>query len=97
MEINMKKSFMAVSMVFLCITVGNAYTEATFREILSDQALVSLDILDISGHRVMNVFKGVLNPGEQDIATDIDLENGVYFYRLSAEGDTAAGKLVISR
>ena len=68
-----------------------------FSFVLPDQGLVSLDIFDISGHRVMNLYEGVLSSGEQNIAGDINLGNGVYFYRLSTEGGSAAGKLVISR
>ena len=68
-----------------------------FSFIIPDQGQVSLDIFDISGHRVMNLFEGVLAPGEHDISTDIDLGSGLYFYRLSAGGGSAAGKLVISR
>ncbi|MCD4701988.1 MAG: T9SS type A sorting domain-containing protein [Candidatus Aegiribacteria sp.] len=69
----------------------------SFSFVLPEQGPVSLDIFDISGHRVIGLFEGVLNTGEHDIATDIDLGNGLYFYRLSAEGGSAAGKLVISR
>ena len=68
-----------------------------FSFVIPDQGSVSLDIFDISGHRVMNLFEGVLIPGEHDIASELNLETGLYFYRLSTEGGSAAGKLVISR
>ena len=68
-----------------------------FSFVIPDHGQVSLDIFDISGHRVMNLFEGVLVPGEHDIAEEIDLGNGLYFYRLSTRGGSAAGKLVISR
>ncbi|RKZ05591.1 hypothetical protein DRQ25_15815, partial [Candidatus Fermentibacteria bacterium] len=69
----------------------------SFSFVIPEQGPVSLDIFDISGHRVMNIFEGVLVPGEHDVSTDIDLGTGLYFYRLSTEGGSAAGKLVISR
>jgi hypothetical protein len=69
----------------------------SFSFVIPDQGQVSLDIFDISGHRVMNLFEGVLVPGEHDIAAEIDLGNGLYFYRLSTGGGSAAGKLIISR
>ncbi len=68
-----------------------------FSFVIPDQGQVSLDIFDISGHRVMSLFEGLLVPGEHDIAAEIDLGTGLYFYRLSTEGGSAAGKLVISR
>ena len=69
----------------------------SFSFVIPEQGPVSLDIFDISGHRVMNVFEGVLVPGEHDIASELNLETGLYFYRLSTDGGSAAGKLVISR
>lgn len=83
----------AVNQVFPNPACGSV----SFSFVIPELGPVSLDIFDISGRRVMNIFEGVLVPGEHDVSTDIDLGTGLYFYRLSTGGGTAAGKLVISR
>jgi len=63
----------------------------------------NLDILDVAGRRVATPHTGELAAGSHDIPWDgtddggRPLANGVYFYRVSAGGESVTKKLVLAR
>jgi hypothetical protein len=70
---------------------------ATFAVETASAGPVLLEAYDLSGRRVAstNVNCG---PGETSVSLDVGaLPAGVYIYRASAAGDTASGKMVVSR
>jgi len=70
---------------------------------LPAQSHYILAIYDVQGNVVKNLANGFLNAGMHNFdwnATDLSgnkVENGVYFYRLTGNGETITKKMVVSR
>ncbi len=64
---------------------------------------VEIEIYDVAGRKVRNIFLGNTGAGARQIAFDgLDdagrpLSSGVYFYRVRAAGETVTRKMVITR
>lgn len=57
---------------------------------------VSINIYDVNGRLIMNVFEGALQPGSYEIDFDgSDLPSGVYYYTLSTGGYRETRKMVL--
>jgi carboxypeptidase T len=70
----------------------------TFAFSVPEDTDVELAIYDITGRKVTTVAAGSFPAGEHSIAADlVTTPPGVYVYRLTAGGETAAKKLVITR
>jgi hypothetical protein len=70
---------------------------------LSTDAMVEIDVFDVTGRRVRTIDLGRVRAGSRQMSFDglgDDgglLPSGVYFYRVSAKGETLTRKLVIAR
>jgi len=70
---------------------------------LPSQARVEIDVFDIAGRRVSTQLLGLKPAGWQKIALQSSdsagrrLASGVYFFRVSANGETLTRKMVIAR
>ncbi|TKJ41085.1 hypothetical protein CEE37_05305 [candidate division LCP-89 bacterium B3_LCP] len=63
---------------------------------LQDASLVKLSVYDISGRLVTTLVNGWRDEGVHEVTFDgSGLSSGIYVYRLSAEGLTASGKMVL--
>jgi hypothetical protein len=70
----------------------------TFRFSVADDSNAELTVYDISGRKVLTVAEGAFPAGEHVIKADLStVPPGVYIYRLTASGETAVKKLVITR
>lgn len=59
---------------------------------------VSFEVTDITGHKVMEVNKGMLPAGKHTLLLDTgNLESGIYFYTLRAGGFAQTRQLVVSK
>jgi len=57
---------------------------------------VSINIYDVNGRLIRNVFEGALQPGSYEIDFDgSDLPSGVYYYTLSSNGYRETRKMVL--
>lgn len=78
-------------------------TQTKIRYEVCDKKMTSLDIYDVKGRFVKNLFKGSPNLGVYTSVWDgknyegIDMPSGVYFYRLSAEGKVVSKKMLLLR
>lgn len=70
----------------------------SIRFVLSEPGRVSLQVYNMRGEQVTSLVDGSLPAGEQSVRFDAaGLTSGVYFYRLVADGHTAAGKMLLIR
>ena len=70
----------------------------TVRFALPSASQVDLQVFDLSGRRVATLFQGRLEAGDHGVPFDAaGLSNGVYFYRLSADGVEAREKMLVVR
>jgi hypothetical protein len=75
--------------------------ETTIELFLPGASVVSIDIFNILGQRVRDLFNGHLTQGPQRIVWDGKLDNhmeapsGIYFYRLAADRFTDVRKMVL--
>jgi hypothetical protein len=59
---------------------------------------VMLKIYDVQGREMVSLLDEIKLPGECTLPFDVStLQPGIYFYRLTADGQTAGGKLVVVR
>lgn len=64
---------------------------------LDESALVAIDVLDISGRQVAEVFSGMMSSGEYlEQLNLVHLKGGVYLLRIQAKGGVVVRKLVIN-
>jgi hypothetical protein len=72
--------------------------QMTFEYELSESAQVQVNLFDHTGRLVANVFTGDQPTGKQFVEFDAgNLANGVYFYTISIDGQTAGDKITILR
>ncbi len=72
----------------------NASTVIEFN--LAERGNVSLDIYNLSGQKIANVFDGVLNAGKHSrVFNAEDFSSGVYFYKLTQDGQSAVKRMVL--
>lgn len=72
--------------------------EGTIRYTLVNAENVSVKIFDMAGRMVANVFEGKQDAGEQAVKFDAsNLENGIYFYQLTAGEVSVTNKIVIKK
>jgi PKD repeat protein len=84
-----------LSLIVIPNPVQNKAT-ASFK--LPESANTNLDIYDLSGRKVVEVFNGALTRGmyNEDLPIS-ELSNGIYFIQLSAGSKTKVSKFVIAR
>lgn len=59
---------------------------------------VSLKIFDITGREIETLVSGRLDKGDHTYTMNaVNLQSGIYLYRLSAGGDVVSGKLVVRK
>lgn len=76
--------------------VPNPVSEATtFSFELRERADVTLAVYDAAGRAVATVAKGCFAAGRHDVGFQNHLPPGVYVYRLSVGGETAARRMVV--
>ena len=64
--------------------------------VLSSRQQVSLEIYDITGRRVMVAADGMMCQGSNNITIDTaSLSTGMYFARLTMEGDSATTRMIV--
>lgn len=72
----------------------NDYT--TIKYTLSEAADVNFELFDQTGRRVMSINRGVEGPGQHTLELDGSrLQNGIYFYTLTAGNFKASKKMVV--
>ncbi|MEE9554240.1 MAG: T9SS type A sorting domain-containing protein, partial [candidate division Zixibacteria bacterium] len=70
----------------------NSSTNITFR--IANQADIRIDILDILGRRINNLFDGYLTAGSHSVVWNPDqLPSGVYFCRLAADNHSITKRI----
>ncbi|MFO7722698.1 MAG: T9SS type A sorting domain-containing protein [Bacteroidales bacterium] len=68
----------------------------TIRYTLSEAAEVNFDLFDQTGKKVMNIKKGVESAGIYTIDVDAsNLQNGIYFYTMTAGNQKVSKKMVV--
>lgn len=68
----------------------------TLRFALPQLSQVSVDVFDISGRKVKNLYSGTLAPGEHTVTWNCpNCASGVYFARLQAGGQVMQQKMVL--
>lgn len=69
---------------------------ATISFTLPNQSLVHLELYDLIGKKCQDLFNGVVPAGEQETILNRDrLPSGIYFVRLSIDGNSFTQKLVL--
>src|SRR5262249_44792704 len=72
--------------------------QTSFEFSLPRQEPAELAISDLGGRRVATLVNGALSAGEHRVHWDSrEVASGVYFYRLTAGGETAVRKLLVAR
>lgn len=74
--------------------------DVTVSYMLSGSSRVELEVLNAVGQRVMSVFSGVQSAGQSVHALELsrtDAPSGLYFVRLTIDGETHAQRLVLNR
>lgn len=72
----------------------NPTTNISFE--VSRKMNVAINIYDLTGKLVQNLFSGVREPGKYEIQFNAEkLSSGMYFYRVEADGFTETNKLVL--
>ncbi|MBD3168047.1 MAG: T9SS type A sorting domain-containing protein [candidate division Zixibacteria bacterium] len=70
----------------------------TIRYYLPEKQDVEINIYNIKGELVENIYRGSIGPGEHSIRwSDENLASGIYFLYLNTKGDRAYSKMVIIR
>lgn len=70
----------------------------TFTWFLSKRSFVSLKILDNTGRVIETLINDNLEPGKQEVLFDVtNLPAGVYFYRITVNGEALKGKVLVCR
>jgi len=88
----------AVVLRLLPAAPNPAGDRATVRFVLSEPAATRVELFDVAGRRVAIAFEGFLPAGAHDLPLDgRGLEPAVYFYRLTAGGSQAEGRVVVVR
>ena len=70
---------------------------------LSRDLPVQLDVLDVRGHRVNELYVGTLSSGSHAVvwngrdARGEAVGSGVYFYRLTAGNEVQTGKMILAK
>jgi len=60
--------------------------ETTITYLISQKSQITIDIFDLQGRHIKNVYNGISNPGEYTIKVNLDgFGSGIYFYVLFAE------------
>jgi hypothetical protein len=74
-------------------------TEAQFSLSLAHEGAARLDVYDVTGRHVANVFDGSVTPGEYSVSwtPGADVAPGAYFYRLQNGSEPVTGKFVVVR
>lgn len=69
---------------------------ATIRFTLGQSEHVALKVFDVLGREIATVVDGVLDAGEHSVVlAAADMQNGVYFYKLTSASFTGTGRLVV--
>ncbi len=72
------------------------HTSATLRFVISKAAFLDIDLIDYSGRKVMDIFKGYTPVGENEISIDAEnLPAGKYFIRFYDNKKSMSKALVI--
>jgi PKD repeat protein len=72
---------------------SNDQTQLNF--VLDKKSTVSIDLIDVLGRNVLNVYAGVLQPGEHNPTINLSsLSNGVYTVRMLVDGKLASKRLI---
>lgn len=74
----------------------NPFNEQIIFEWTASEESVKLEILDPYGNTVSNAYKAMIKRGEKDYAISLEsnsLSKGIYYYRLTADGQTHSGKI----
>jgi photosystem II stability/assembly factor-like uncharacterized protein len=70
--------------------------ETTIKFDITKSGFISLKVYDIAGKEVQNLFTGVKEAGSYQLKFDgANLNSGVYFYRLTTEGNTITKSMVL--
>ena len=82
------------------IKIENIYPNPFYKKVgitfkLRTNSKVEIDIFNINGNRVSELFAGKLNAGKQTITwkVDTDIPKGMYIYRIKANNTIITGKL----
>jgi hypothetical protein len=72
---------------------SNDQTQLNF--VLDKKASIAIDLIDVLGRNVMNVYSGELQPGEHNPIINLNqLTNGVYTVRLTVDGKVVSKRLI---
>lgn len=83
------------SLLVMDLFPNPAMTENTIRFLLNESGKLNVDLIDIQGKMVKNVFNGTQEKGAYVISVDINsLPAGTYFYRLTFNDKTLTQKFV---
>ncbi|MBI5323888.1 MAG: T9SS type A sorting domain-containing protein [Ignavibacteriae bacterium] len=59
---------------------------------------VNLELYDLQGNKVKDIYRNYLSSGEQQLDLDIsDLQSGIYFIKLQVNGKTSVKKMMVAR
>lgn len=65
---------------------------------LLENSPVSVQIIDLMGQRVANVFQGDMHDGNYTLSANVeDLPTGLYFVQIATQGGTLTQKVLVSR
>lgn len=71
------------------------FGSTTFAYYLPDPGPARLELLNVRGQQVVSLFYGLQESGWHSLRWDTQVPRGVYLYRLTTEGGSAAGKCVV--
>jgi hypothetical protein len=80
-----------------------ARTSTTIKFALPEATTAELEVYDLSGRRVATLYSGAADAGEREVVWNLAAADGttvppgVYIYRLRANNDVAARRLVVAR
>ena len=70
----------------------------TIRFALNDAGIVNLTVFDVTGRQVANLVNGYRDSGQHDVTFDgSNLSSGLYWYRLTANGQTSTAKMILMK
>ncbi len=65
---------------------------------LTSDDFVNLELFDLQGNKVKDIYNNFLSSGEQILDLDIsDLQSGIYFIKLQCNGKTTVKKMMVAR
>ncbi|MBK7031478.1 MAG: T9SS type A sorting domain-containing protein [Bacteroidales bacterium] len=71
--------------------------QSTISFYLAEKEQVKLEICDISGKVLQNIYDGELIPGEHEISLNLTtLSNGLYLGHLSTQGESICKSFIIN-